>query len=108
MDSSCSVLPIAAVTDTGDVGVKVAREVVEEEHIAHHVFERAESMCPRSFSAIAQSLFPNPGMAPLLFSCMNTVRVYPPNAPVHWPANSRANRRCLRVLCNWLLGTVGS
>jgi hypothetical protein len=84
MDSSCSVLLIAAVTDTGDVGVNVAREVVEEEYTAHHVLELAASMCRRSFSAIAQSLFPNAGMAPLLSSFMNTVfmntvRVYPPN-----------------------------
>ena len=79
MDSSCTVLLIAAVTDTGDVGVNVARKIVEEEHAAHHVLELAASMCRRSFSAIAQSLFPNAGMAPLLSSFMNTVRVYPPN-----------------------------
>ena len=77
MDSSCTVLLIAAVTDTGDVGVNVARKIVEEEHAAHQVLELAASMCRRSFSAIAQSLFPNAGMAPLLSSFMNTVRVYP-------------------------------
>ena len=79
MDWSCSVLLIAAVTDTGDVGVKVTREIVEEDHTAHHVCERAASMGPRSVSAIAQSVFPNPGIAPPLFSFMNTVQVYPPN-----------------------------
>jgi hypothetical protein len=64
----------------GDVGVNVTREVVEEEHTAHHVFELAASMYARSFSAIAQSLFPHPGMAPPLFLSMHTVRVYPSSA----------------------------
>ena len=79
MDWSCAGLLIAVVTATGDVGVNVAREVVEEAHTTHLVCERAASMSPRSFSAITQRVLPNPGMAPLLCSFMNMVRVYPPN-----------------------------
>jgi hypothetical protein len=33
-DSSCAILLISAVSDTGDIGVKVAQEVVEEAHPA--------------------------------------------------------------------------
>jgi hypothetical protein len=71
---------LGPVSDTGDVGVKVAGQVIEEEYTAHHMCERAVSRCPPSLSAMAQSLLPNPGMAPVLFSFMNTVRIYPLNA----------------------------
>lgn len=41
MDLPCAVLLIAAVTDIGDVGVKVAREVVWVSPAAHGGFELA-------------------------------------------------------------------
>jgi len=78
MDSSCSVLLIAVVTDMGDVGVKVAREVVEEAHSTHRMCERAASRDQRSSSAITRRLFPHPRMAPHLCSFMNTVPLYLP------------------------------
>ena len=110
MDSSCAVLLIAAVTDTGDVGVNVAREVVEEEHTAHHVLELAASMCRRSFSAIAQSLFPNAGMAPPLVLIHEHCPSLSAQRLRHQPlpkAGATQERMLHAVGCSGVLGVLG-
>ena len=107
MDWSCAVVLIAAVTNTGNVGVNVTREVVEEEHTTYYVCEGAESVCPCSVLAIVRSVFQHAKMAPLLSSCMNTVGVYTPNiemkysfiplADINPTISMRNSRKFLRI-----------